>query len=96
MPKSDPFPNRTLAEDLLDGAEDFANFLGWPVRRVFYLLEKGLIPARKTGNRWTGLKSRVRQHFEAVEDENDAVAVADRFDPAADSPGKLNRKSRTR
>jgi hypothetical protein len=90
MPSPDPFTNETLAEDLLDGAEDFANFLGWPVRRVFYLLEKGLIPARKTGNRWTGLKSRVRQHFEDGENQ------ANSLDPAAHGPHRLSQKSQSR
>jgi hypothetical protein len=59
--------SETLAGDLLDGAESIADFTGWPVRRVYYLLEKGLLPARKVGNRWTGLKSRIRQHIEDVE-----------------------------
>jgi hypothetical protein len=94
MPASNQSASDPLADDLLDGAESIAEFTGWPVRRVFYLLEKRLLPARKVGNRWIGLKSRIRRHVEAVEDENDAVA--DRFDPAADRPGKLNRKSRTR
>jgi hypothetical protein len=60
--------NEALSEDLLDGAERIADYTGWPTRRVFYLLEKGLIPAFKIGNRWTARKSRLRRHIEDLED----------------------------
>jgi hypothetical protein len=60
--------NAALSDDLLDGAERIAEYTGWPRRRVFYLLEKGLIPAFKIGNRWTARKSRLRQHIEELED----------------------------
>ena len=56
-----------LSEDLLDGAERIAEYTGWSRRRVFYLLERGLIPAFKVGNRWTARKSRLRQHIEELE-----------------------------
>jgi hypothetical protein len=56
-----------LSEDLLDGADEIAVFTGWPVRRVFYLLEKKLIPGFKVGNRWTARKSRLRQHIQDLE-----------------------------
>jgi hypothetical protein len=60
--------DEALSEDLLDGAERIAEYTGWPTRRVFYLLEKGLIPAFKIGNRWTARKSRLRRHIEDLED----------------------------
>jgi excisionase family DNA binding protein len=56
-----------LSEDLLDGADEIAEFTGWSRRRVFYLLEKGLIPAFKVGKRWTARKSRLKRHFEKLE-----------------------------
>jgi hypothetical protein len=59
--------HEALSEDLLDGAERIAEYTGWTTRRVFYLLEKGLIPGFKVGNRWTTRKSRLRQHIEKLE-----------------------------
>jgi hypothetical protein len=60
--------DEALSEDLLDGAERIAEYTGWPTRRVFYLLEKGLIPAFKMGNRWIARKSRLRRHIEDLEE----------------------------
>jgi hypothetical protein len=34
------------------GAENISKRLGVPLRKGFYLLEKGLIPARKVGKNW--------------------------------------------
>jgi hypothetical protein len=34
------------------GAERISEFLGVPLRKGFYLLEKHLIPARKVGGSW--------------------------------------------
>jgi hypothetical protein len=56
-----------LCDDLLDGADEIARFTGWPRRRVFYLLERKLIPGFKVGNRWTARKSRLRRYFEELE-----------------------------
>jgi hypothetical protein len=66
--RDDRSDDEALSEDLLDGAERIAEYTGWPTRRVFYLLEKGLIPAFKIGNRWTARKSRLRRHIEDLED----------------------------
>lgn len=49
------------ADDLLDGAGAFAVFTGFPKRRVYYLLERGLIPAGKLGSTWVGSKTAVRR-----------------------------------
>ena len=65
--RDDRSDDEALSGDLLDGAERIAEFTGWPTRRVFYLLEKGLIPAFKIGNRWTARKSRLRRHIENLE-----------------------------
>ena len=56
-----------LADDLLDGADQIADYTGWSRRRVFYLLEKGLIPALKVGKRWTARKSSLKQHIEELD-----------------------------
>ncbi len=51
----------TPADDLLDSADAFVRFTGFSKRRIFYLLEKGLLPAGKLGNRWIGSKAAVRR-----------------------------------
>jgi hypothetical protein len=43
--------SEVLSDDLLDGADEIAEFTGWSTRRVFYLLEKRLLPGFKIGNR---------------------------------------------
>jgi len=56
-----------LADDLLDGADEIARFTGWSKRRVFYLLEKGQLPAFKVGNKWCARRSALVQHIERLE-----------------------------
>jgi hypothetical protein len=34
------------------GAANIARVIGAPVRKTFYLLEKGLVPGRKVGSTW--------------------------------------------
>lgn len=50
----------TPADDLLDGGKAYAEFTGFPVRRVFYLLETGRLPGGKLGSKWIGSKQAVR------------------------------------
>jgi hypothetical protein len=52
-----------LAADLLHGAQAIADEIGVDVRRAFYLLERGHIPAQKLGRTWTASRTRLRQHF---------------------------------
>jgi len=59
--------NDNLGSDLLKGATAIADFLGEKPRRVFYLCERGLIPAFKIGQRWHARKSTLRAHFERLE-----------------------------
>jgi hypothetical protein len=59
--------SEVLSDDLLDGANEIAEFIGCSSRRAFYLLEKKLIPGFKLGHRWTARKSRLRRHFEELE-----------------------------
>ena len=52
-----------LAADILHGAQAIADYIGVDLRRGFYLLQHGYIPAVKTGATWTSTKSRLRRHF---------------------------------
>jgi hypothetical protein len=56
--------NQTLRDDILWGAQAIADAIGRDVRDVYYLLQRGLIPATKTGDIWTTTRSRLRRHFE--------------------------------
>lgn len=52
-----------LKEDRLDGAAAIAEFTGTPVKRVFYLAERKLIPVGKEGGRLIGSKKTLRDHY---------------------------------
>lgn len=52
-----------LAADILHGAQAIADYIGVDLRRAFYLLQRGYIPAVKTGATWTSTRSRLRRHF---------------------------------
>ena len=56
----------SLADDLLDGAEDFVRFTGFKRRRIYYLVETGLLPAGKLGNKLIGSKRAVREALTKV------------------------------
>jgi hypothetical protein len=49
--------------DLIWGAEAIAGEIGRPLRTVYYLLEKGLLPAQKVGAVWITSRSALRRHF---------------------------------
>ena len=49
--------------DLVWGAEAIANELGVGIRRAFYLLERGALPARKVQGRWVVERSKLRAFF---------------------------------
>ena len=49
-----------IAGDLLDGADAISRFTGLPKPRLFYLLERGHLPAFKIGFRWCARKSELR------------------------------------
>jgi predicted DNA-binding transcriptional regulator AlpA len=49
-----------LAADLLEGGSAIAAFTGISEPRVFYLCERGHLPAFKIGIRWCALKSELR------------------------------------
>ena len=49
--------------DLVWGADRIGEVLGASTRKAFHLLESGLIPARKVGNRWVAERSKLREFF---------------------------------
>ncbi|WP_407153910.1 DNA-binding protein [Bradyrhizobium sp. STM 3557] len=54
-----------IADDLLEGVKSISRFIGTTERRTFYLAEKGELPGVfKQGNRWVGLKSKIREGYE--------------------------------
>ena len=55
---------RSLAADMLFGAQAIADELGIDIRKTFHLLESGHLPARKTGRLWTSTRSRLRKFFD--------------------------------
>lgn len=63
-------PAQTLADDLLHGGRAYSEFTGLPLRRCFYLLERGLLPGSKFGERWVGSKRAVREKLEAAMNKN--------------------------
>jgi hypothetical protein len=52
-----------LADDLLDGAEAIAKFLGFKTSSIFWQVSQGKLPVTRMGNRIIGSKTRLRQHF---------------------------------
>jgi hypothetical protein len=59
--------NDDLANDLLEGADEIAAFMGWNRRRVFYAAERKLIPIFRVGNRLSARKSSLRRRIEDLE-----------------------------
>ena len=59
--------NDDLADDLLEGADDIAAFMGWNRRRVFYAAERKMIPIFRFGGRLCARKSTLRRHVEELE-----------------------------
>jgi hypothetical protein len=66
----------SLADDLLDGADEIAAFLGWPKRRVFYALERRRIPGFKIGNKWHARRSTLTAHIARLEQNTEEAAEA--------------------
>ena len=55
-----PFPR--LADDLLTGVPEIADYLGEYRRRVYNLVERDRIPAFRVGTRWHARKSQLDRH----------------------------------
>jgi hypothetical protein len=52
-----------LASDLLWGARAIGDEIGRSPGKIYYMLEKGLIPGKKMGGTWTSSRSALRAHF---------------------------------
>jgi hypothetical protein len=55
--------SETLAAEILRGAQAIGDFVGLDVRKCFYGLERGHIPAIKEGTTWVSTKTRLRKHY---------------------------------
>jgi hypothetical protein len=49
--------------ELVWGAEAIAGLIGSTPRKTFHMLEKGLIPAKKVGNRWVAERGKLLRFF---------------------------------
>ena len=58
-----------IGEDLIRGASSISEELGEPLRRTYYLLESGQLPAWKMGSRWYLRRSALVEHFHRLEQE---------------------------
>jgi hypothetical protein len=56
----------TLADDLLTGAKAIADYVGWPVRKVFYHHEAGGLPTFKVNNLICARKSQLNKRMAAA------------------------------
>jgi hypothetical protein len=58
----------SVADDLMNGAEEIGQFMGESPRRTYYLLERGLIPGFKLGSKWQARKSTLIKYIEKLEE----------------------------
>ena len=65
-----------MNNDFLHGAKSIANFLGVPIRRAYYMLENGQIPAARIGDKWSARRSRLLEHYA----ESEAKTLARAYD----------------
>ena len=57
-----------LSDDMLQGAESIAAYLGKEVRQTYHLLERRIIRGWKWGNVWHARKSTLRRDIEKLEE----------------------------
>lgn len=57
----------SLADDMLEGADQIGIFIGKTTRQTNHLLEGGRLPAFKLGGRWHMRRSTWRARIEALE-----------------------------
>jgi hypothetical protein len=55
-----------IASDLLWGVEAIAKEIGMPVRKVYWQLERGTLPAGKIGNTWVGSRQTLGRHLQEL------------------------------
>ncbi len=60
--------------DLIWGAEAIGREINASRRRTFYLLQQGLIPAKKVGESWVASRTTLRCYFLGEETERAAVS----------------------
>lgn len=58
--------NSPPGDDLLWGAAAIADYCGLNLRQTFYKLERGDLPAGKSGSTWVASKTRLAEHFSKV------------------------------
>jgi len=56
----------TIADDILQGADAIAEFLGVTPRRAKYLIERRLIPCGKLGGRCLASRERLTEHLRGI------------------------------
>ena len=66
MTHTEHVPN-TVAADLLSGVDEIAAHIGESHRRVYYLLERKMLPGFKLGARWYLRKSTLQTHIARLE-----------------------------
>ncbi len=72
-PPPPPEEQETLADDILEGADDIATFMWGSAskrRKVYHLMETSRLPLFKIGNVWCARKSRLKQYIREQEDRN--------------------------
>jgi hypothetical protein len=57
----------SIGSDLIWGAEEIGREIGRPTKKVFYLLERGYIPAKKIGGLWVASRATLREYLCTVE-----------------------------
>lgn len=62
-----------LADDLLAGAAEISEFLGWPRQRVQYRVRAGLIPVVRIGRRVFARKSELERFFRSATNQGEAA-----------------------
>lgn len=59
-------PKQQIADDLLRGTKAIAEFLGFKVHQVQYMVEQKRIPAKQVGKIWFARKSELNDFFQSV------------------------------
>jgi hypothetical protein len=54
---------KSIGDDLIWGAKAIAAELNQSERQTFHLLERGLLPAGKVGEKWVGSRKTLRAHM---------------------------------
>jgi hypothetical protein len=66
VPSGRPNVEAAPDHDIIWGATSIANEINVSRRKAFYLLERGLIPAKKIGDSWVSTRSALRAALKAA------------------------------